>query len=92
MRYGVPKTEIIHKRTALQMKGPGSSASPSICLDRLIFAALSIVRWLSYWLTPNLSSAAVTGLFLSKENTIELAIDLLALVLREASRYRSLEG
>jgi len=28
----------------------------------------------------------VTGLFLSNENTIGLAIDLLALVLREASR------
>ena len=30
----------------------------------------------------------VTGLFLSNENTIGLAIDLLALVLREASRDR----
>ena len=31
---------------------------------------------------------AVTGLFLSNENTIEPAVDLLALVLREASRDR----
>jgi len=34
----------------------------------------------------------VTGLFLSNENTIGPAIDLLALVLREASRDQSLEG
>jgi len=32
--------------------------------------------------------AAVTGLFLSNENTIGPAIDVLALVLREASRDR----
>ena len=31
---------------------------------------------------------SVTGLFLSNENTIGLAVDLLALVLREASRDR----
>ena len=34
----------------------------------------------------------VTGLFLSNENTIGPAVDLLALVLREASRDWSLEG
>jgi len=34
------------------------------------------------------SPASVTGLFLSNENTIGPAIDLLALVLREASRDR----
>ena len=34
----------------------------------------------------------VTGLFLSNESTIEPAVDLLALVLREASRDRWLEG
>jgi len=33
-------------------------------------------------------SMTVTGLFLSNENTIGPAIDLLALVLREASRDR----
>ena len=33
-----------------------------------------------------LSLGTVTGLFLSNENTIGPAIDLLALVLREASR------
>jgi len=33
-------------------------------------------------------SPSVTGLFLSNENTIGPAIDLLALVLREASRDR----
>jgi len=32
--------------------------------------------------------ACVTGLFLSNENTIGPAVDLLALVLREASRDR----
>jgi len=32
--------------------------------------------------------ATVTGLFLSNENTIGPAVDLLALVLREASRDR----
>ena len=37
-------------------------------------------------------TGVVTGLFLANENTIEPAIDLLALVLREASRDRSLEG
>ena len=34
------------------------------------------------------SCIIVTGLFLSNENTIEPAVDLLALVLREASRDR----
>jgi len=33
-------------------------------------------------------SRSVTGLFLSNENTIGPAVDLLALVLREASRDR----
>jgi len=36
-------------------------------------------------------SAPVTGLFLSNEYTIEPAIDLLALVLREASRDQKYE-
>ena len=36
----------------------------------------------------NLTRGGVTGLFLSNENTIGPAIDLLALVLREASRDR----
>jgi len=31
---------------------------------------------------------SVTGLFLSNENTLEVAIDLLAMVLREASMDR----
>ena len=35
-----------------------------------------------------LAPDAVTGLFLSNENTIGPAVDLLALVLREASRDR----
>jgi len=39
------------------------------------------------WLAMH-SSVLVTGLFLSNENTIGPAIDLLALVLREASRDR----
>ena len=38
--------------------------------------------------TWNSRLAVVTGLFLSNENTIGPAIDLLALVLREASRDR----
>jgi len=38
-----------------------------------------------YW---QIYLAIVTGLFLSNENTIGPAIDLLALVLREASRDR----
>jgi len=37
-------------------------------------------------------SGVVTGLFLSNENIIGAAIDLLALVLRAASRDRFLEG
>jgi len=37
---------------------------------------------------PPTSIEVVTGLFLSKENTMEPAIDLLALVLREASGDR----
>ena len=36
----------------------------------------------------HLDSVSVTGLFLCNENTIGPAIDLLALVLREASRDR----
>jgi len=37
---------------------------------------------------PAKDAVSVTGLFLSNENTIGPAIDLLALVLREASRDR----
>jgi len=40
------------------------------------------------WLKEIFDRETVTGLFLSNENTIGPAIDLLALVLREASRDR----
>jgi len=43
-------------------------------------------------LQGSLLFAYVTGLFLSNEYTLGLAIDLLVLVLREASRDRSIEG
>jgi len=41
------------------------------------------------WLSAGNLKRLVTGLFLSNESTIGRAIDLLALVLREASRDRS---
>jgi len=46
---------------------------------------LRVVVWLTL---AGLGMTGVTGLFLSNENTVGPAIDLLALVLREASRDR----
>ena len=47
---------------------------------------LNMSSHVSYWLERGLG--VVTGFFLSNENTIGPAVDLLALVLREASRDR----
>jgi len=49
------------------------------------------VRWFGYWFPPALDPAAVTGLFLSNQNTIGPVIGLVVLVLREASGDRRQE-
>ena len=43
------------------------------------------------WVFTSFMRGSVTGLFLANENTVGPAIDLLALVLREASRDRRQE-
>jgi len=53
----VPKTELIHWRTPLQMDPPASPAPHPICLDGQVFPPVPCVRWLGYWFTPNLASS-----------------------------------
>jgi len=56
--------------------------------QRFLVVERFIGRRLSYGSVRDSVSKIVTGLFLSNENTIGPAVDLLALVLREASRDR----
>ena len=56
--FSVPKTELLHWKTALQRDPEGAPSPPPICLDGQIFPPLPCLRWLGYWFTPNLASSA----------------------------------
>lgn len=55
--FSVPKTKLIHWRTPLQRDPNGAPSPAPICLDGQIFPPLPYIRWLGYWLTPNLDSS-----------------------------------
>jgi len=73
--FSFAKTELIHWRT------PSQTHSPQ-CVSPIQFKGELFHPGYSFWWL------VVTGLFLFNENTIGPAIDLLARVLREASRDR----
>jgi len=54
----VPKTKLIHCRTPLQRDQAGASTPLLIYLHGQILPPLLHVRWLGYWLTPNITSSA----------------------------------
>jgi len=56
--FSAPKTELIHGRTPLQRDSAGAPSRVPICLDGQIFPSLTCLRWLGYWLSPNLASSA----------------------------------
>ena len=56
--FSVPKTELIHWRIPLQSDPPGTPRPPPVALDGQIFHPSEKVRWLGYWLVPNLASSA----------------------------------
>ena len=56
--FSAPKTELIHGRTPMQRDPPGTPRPPPVPLDCQIFHRSEKLRWLAYWLVPNLASSA----------------------------------
>ena len=56
--FSVPKTELIHLRTPLQLDPPGTPRPPPVALDGQLFPPSKKLRWLGYWFVPNLASSA----------------------------------
>ena len=56
--FSVPKTELIHWRTPLQLDPPGTPRPPPVALDGQIFHPFEKLRWLDCWFVPNLASSA----------------------------------
>jgi len=54
--FSVPKTELIHWRTSSQRHSPKCLAP--IQIQGELFCSRDSVRWLRYWFTPALDSAA----------------------------------
>ena len=56
--FSVPKTELFHWRTPVQMGPPGAPRPAPVALDGQIFFRSDKPCWLGYWFVPNISSSA----------------------------------
>ena len=56
--FSVPKAELIHWQTPLQRDTPATTRPAPVALDGQIFHPSAKLRWLGYWLVPNLAFSA----------------------------------